>query len=98
MVCQHYRRRLYLSQVCSTRKLIKGCPFPPGGGRLGWGGEGEGVCPYRLSAVGLSLLAALLVTLALSGTSYGDDELVRYRIIDGTIPEPLTAQPGDPER
>ena len=99
MVCQHYRRRLHLSQVCPTRRSVKGYPFPPGGGRLGWGeSEGEGVCPYRLSTVGLSLLAAVLVALALSGTAHGDDELVRYRIIDGTIPEPLTAQPGDPER
>ena len=65
MVCQYYRRRLYLS---------------------------------RLSTVGLSLLAAGLVALALSGVVHGDDELVRYRIIDGTIPEPLTAQPGDPDR
>jgi len=48
--------------------------------------------------VGLSLLAAVLVALALSGTAYGDDELVHYHIIDGTIPESLTAQPGDPER
>jgi sulfur-oxidizing protein SoxX len=99
MVCQHYRRCLYLSQARPTRRPIKDCPFPPGGGRWGWGGsEGEGVCPYRLSAAGISLLAALLVALTLSGAAHGDDELVRYHIIDGTIPEPLTAQPGDPER
>jgi sulfur-oxidizing protein SoxX len=126
MVRQHYRRRLYLSQVCPTRRPVQGYPFPPGGGRaalneaalrrrsrgerawrpcadavaprLGWGGEGEEVCPYQLSAARLSLLAALLVALALSGIAHGDDELVRYRIIDGTIPEPLIAQPGDPER
>ena len=110
MVCQHYGRRLRLSQACS---------FPPVGGRLGWGGrgryrlrksrlvsppplpspiEGEGVCPYRLYAAGINLLAALLVALALSGAAHSDDELVPYRIIDGTIPAPLTAQPGDPER
>ena len=65
MVCQHYRRRLYLS---------------------------------RLSAVRLSLLAAVLAALALSGVTYGNDDLVHYRIVDGTISEPLTAQPGDPER
>ena len=64
MVCQHHRRRLYLS---------------------------------RPSATELSLLAAVLVALALSGAAYGD-ELVHYHIVDGTIPEPLTAQPGDPER
>jgi L-cysteine S-thiosulfotransferase len=65
MVCQHYRRRLYLS---------------------------------RLFAVGRSLLAAVLVVLTLSGAAYSDDELGRYHIINGTIPEPLTAQPGDPDR
>jgi sulfur-oxidizing protein SoxX len=46
--------------------------------------------------MGLSLLAALL--LALSGAAHGADELVPYRIVDGAIPEPLTTQPGDPER
>src|SRR5262245_18466144 len=65
MVCQHYRRRLYLS---------------------------------RLSAVWLSLLAPVLVALAMSGAAPGDDELVPYRIVDGIIPEPLTAQAGDPDR
>ena len=76
MVCQHYRRRLHLSQA---RHPI-------------------GHTPVWLSMAGIRLLAAVLVALALSGTAHGDDELVRYRIIDGTIPEPLTAQPGDPER
>jgi sulfur-oxidizing protein SoxX len=65
MVCQHYRRRLYLS---------------------------------RLFAVALSLLAAVLVALTLSGAAYSDDGLGRYHISNGTIPEPLTAQPGDPDR
>jgi sulfur-oxidizing protein SoxX len=64
MVCQHYRRRLYLS---------------------------------RLFAVGLGLLAAGLVALTLSNAAYSDDELGHYHIINGTIPEPLTAQPGDPD-
>jgi sulfur-oxidizing protein SoxX len=62
MVCQHYRRRLYLN---------------------------------RFSLV---VLAAALVVVALSGAAQGDDELVHYRIVDGTLPAPLTAQPGDPER
>lgn len=44
------------------------------------------------------VLAAALVAFALSGAAHGDDELVPYRVIDGTIPAPLTAQPGDPER
>ena len=65
MVCQYYRRRLYLS---------------------------------RLTAVSPSLLAAVLIALTLSGTAHSDDELVPYRISEGTILEPLTAHPGDPER
>ena len=65
MVCQHYRRRLHLSQVCPTRRSGKDCPFPPGGGRLGWGGRG---------AIGISLLATLLIVLTLSSAAH--DELV----------------------
>src|SRR5262245_29578289 len=50
-----------------------------------------------LSVTELGLLAALLVVLTLSSATNGD-ELVQYHIADGTIPEPLTAQPGDPQR
>ena len=64
------------------------------------------VCQYycrrlylsRLSSVRVSLLAAVLAALALSGVAYANDNLVHYHIVDGTIPEPLTAQPGDPDR
>jgi sulfur-oxidizing protein SoxX len=41
------------------------------------------------------------VMLAFATTGHpgpGGDGLVRYRIIGGAIPEPLTDQPGDPER
>ena len=34
----------------------------------------------------------------LQSVTYSSDTLVAYRIINGAIPEPLTAQPGDPER
>ena len=44
------------------------------------------------------ILAGVFVAIVLSGTAYGDDRLASYRIVDGAIPEPLTAQPGDPER
>jgi sulfur-oxidizing protein SoxX len=50
------------------------------------------------SAVRLSLLAAMLVALSLGSVAHGDDQLMRYRIVDGAIPEPLTTQPGDPAR
>jgi sulfur-oxidizing protein SoxX len=50
-----------------------------------------------LCAAGLSLLTAVLVAFTLSEAAY-DDELVPYRISDGTIAQPLTVQPGDPER
>ena len=52
----------------------------------------------RPFALGLSLLATLLVALALSGAAHSDDDLAHYRIVDGTIQEPLTAQPGDLDR
>ena len=51
----------------------------------------------RLSVTELSLLSVVLTVLIMSGAAYGD-ELVHYHIVDGTIPEPLTAQPGDPQR
>src|SRR5262249_32770209 len=44
------------------------------------------------------ILAGVFIAMVLSGTVSGDTKLVAYRIVDGTIPAPLTAQPGDPER
>jgi len=44
------------------------------------------------------LLAAVLVAVALSSIAHSDNQLVPYRLVDGTIPEPLTDQPGDPAR
>jgi len=44
------------------------------------------------------LLAAVLVAVALSSIVHSDNQLVPYRLVDGTIPEPLTDQPGDPAR
>jgi len=44
------------------------------------------------------ILAGVLLAIMVSGTGYSDDKLVSYRMVDGAIPEPLTAQPGDPER
>ena len=44
------------------------------------------------------ILAGVLVAIVLSSTVYGDDKLVSYRIVDGVIPAPLTAHPGDSER
>ncbi len=32
------------------------------------------------------------------GTAQGHDGLVHYRIVNGAIPEPLSGQPGDPDR
>ena len=46
----------------------------------------------------LMILAGVCVAIVLSGTVYGDDKLASYRIVAGAIPEPLTEQPGDPER
>ena len=46
----------------------------------------------------LRVLAALVLALAPHGTAHSADRLVPYRIVDGTIPAPLTARAGDPER
>ena len=51
-----------------------------------------------LSAMGVRLLVAMLAALTLSGAAHGNDQSARYQIVDGTIPAPLTDQPGDPER
>ena len=62
-----------------------------------------GTLPWRrapawISAVRRSFRVAVLVMLSLHGVASGDDQLVRYQIVDGSIPEPLTTQPGDPVR
>ena len=46
----------------------------------------------------IMILAGVCVAIVVSATVYADDQLVSYRIVDGAIPAPLTAQPGDPER
>ena len=51
-----------------------------------------------LCAMRRMLLAAVLVAVALSSIAHSDNQLVAYRLVDGTIPEPLTDQPGDPAR
>ena len=53
---------------------------------------------FHLNRFSTVVLVAALVALTLSGAAHSDDELVHYRIIDGTIPEPLTDAPGDPEQ
>jgi sulfur-oxidizing protein SoxX len=44
------------------------------------------------------LIAGVLVMSALGGATWSTSELVEYRIVANAIPEPLTYQPGDPER
>jgi sulfur-oxidizing protein SoxX len=48
-------------------------------------------------ALAFGVVAAVLVAVTPGGTAYGSDTLVAYHIVNGAIPEPLTAQPGDPE-
>ena len=43
-------------------------------------------------------IVAVQAALLLGGTAYSSDTLAAYRIVNGAIPEPLTAQPGDPDR
>ena len=65
--------------------------------RISWG-----LLPWRRlwlhAAQQRMILAGVCVAMVVSGTVYGDDTLVSYRIVDGAILAPLTAQPGDPER
>jgi L-cysteine S-thiosulfotransferase len=49
-------------------------------------------------ALVLGVVAAVQAAVTPGGTAYGSDTLVAYHIVNGAIPEPLTAQPGDPER
>jgi sulfur-oxidizing protein SoxX len=46
----------------------------------------------------LGFIVAVQAALLLGGTAYSSDTLMAYRIVNGAIPEPLTAQPGDLER
>lgn len=41
---------------------------------------------------------AVLLVSEMPGTAQGHDGLVHYRIVNGAIPEPLSGQPGDPDR
>ena len=52
----------------------------------------------RVCAAGVGVLASMLLTGTIGGTALASDRLVGYHIVNGTIPEPLTDQPGDPER
>jgi L-cysteine S-thiosulfotransferase len=49
-------------------------------------------------AFAIVALAVVLAAAIRSGRAQDNDELVDYRIVNGAIPEPLTDQPGDPER
>ena len=43
-------------------------------------------------------VAVWLIAATLGGAVQGKDVPVHYRIVNGAIPEPLSEQPGDPER
>ena len=48
--------------------------------------------------VGVGMLASVFMIRALGGLAYGHDRLVAFHIANGAIAEPLTDQPGNPER
>src|SRR5262245_17893051 len=54
--------------------------------------------PIAVLAFAIVALAVVLAAALRSGRAQDNDELVDYRIVNGAIPEPLTDQPGDPER
>jgi sulfur-oxidizing protein SoxX len=51
---------------------------------------------WCLAAVGV--VAGVFIMRALDGVAYGDERLVDFRIAKGAMAEPLTDQPGNPER
>jgi sulfur-oxidizing protein SoxX len=53
---------------------------------------------WYVRCAALGCIAAVQVAVIPGGTASSSDTLVAYRIVNGTISEPLTAQPGDPER
>lgn len=50
------------------------------------------------TAASIGLAAILLAGGVVAGAVARDTQLVPFRIVDDTIPEPLTSQPGNPER
>jgi sulfur-oxidizing protein SoxX len=44
------------------------------------------------------VMLIVMLVVCISSAEPHRDRLVDYRIVDGAIPEPLTDQPGDPER
>jgi sulfur-oxidizing protein SoxX len=46
----------------------------------------------------VGMLALMLASATTGHPMPGGEGLMRYRVINGAIPEPLTDQPGDPER
>ena len=61
-------------------------------------GQTPGGIRWWVYAMAVGCIAAVQIAVISGGTAYSSDTLVAYRIVNGTIPEPLTAQPGDPER
>lgn len=70
-----------------SRRVLLSRPGRPSSGTWWWG--------YPLLE---GFKAAVLAAVILSGTAYSSDTLVVFQVVNGTIPEPLTAQPGNPER
>lgn len=61
-------------------------------------GQTPGGMQWWVYALALGVVATVHVVVTPGGTTYGSDTLVVYHIVNGALPEPLTAQPGDPER
>jgi L-cysteine S-thiosulfotransferase len=65
---------------------------------LSWPEQTSGGMRWRVYALALGIVAAVPAAVTPGGTASGSDTLVAYHIVNGAIPEPLTVQPGDPER
>ena len=61
-------------------------------------GQTPGGFRWWVYAMAVGLMVVVQAAPIPGGIASSSDTLVAYRIINGAIPEPLTAQPGDPER
>ena len=61
-------------------------------------GQTPGGFRWWVYAMAVGLMVVVQAALIPGGIASSSDTLVAYRIINGAIPEPLTAQPGDPAR
>jgi sulfur-oxidizing protein SoxX len=79
--------------VSGSKNVLLSRPFV----RAGNAQQG-GIFAHVRHVVTLGVFAGIFTLSALYNAAHSDERLVPYRIVNGSIPTPLTAHPGDPER